>query len=155
METNRNNQSTSYHTQHAGTPTGAAKAGLTMASAALIFGAGALLTLLTVFLPLVLGSLAIILALLSKGSEKKMLTQAKVGFGCGIAGLSMVLALLGSSYAIMFTHPEMLPEAGRMVDTMYEETYDTKTEDILGFSYEDLMTQQAEKITSLKERRLP
>ena len=155
METNRNNQSTSYHTQHAGTPTGAAKAGLTMASAALIFGAGALLTLLTVFLPLVLGSLAIVLALLSKGSEKKMLTQAKVGFGCGIAGLSMVLALLGSSYAIMFSHPEMLPEAGRMVDTMYEETYDTKTEDILGFSYEDLMTQQAEKITSLKERRLP
>ncbi|MBR5800350.1 MAG: hypothetical protein IKY23_09855 [Lachnospiraceae bacterium] len=155
METNRNNQSTSYHTQHAGTPTGAAKAGLTMASAALIFGAGALLTLLTVFLPLVLGSLAIVLALLSKGSEKKMLTQAKVGFGCGIAGLSMVLALLGSTYALMFTHPEMLPEAGRMVDTMYEETYDTKTEDILGFSYEDLMTQQAEKITSLKERRLP
>ena len=126
-----------------------------MASAALIFGAGALLTLLTVFLPLVLGSLAIVLALLSKGSEKKMLTQAKVGFGCGIAGLSMVLALLGSSYAIMFSHPEMLPEAGRMVDTIYEETYDTKTEDILGFSYEDLMTQQAEKITSLKERRLP
>lgn len=151
MEPYLNNESTtSYHK-----PAGAAKAGLTMASAALIFGAVSLLTILTIFLPLILGSVAIVLALLSKGREPKMLTQAKVGLSCGIAGLSVVLALLASSYAIMFTYPEMLPEAGRMVDTMYEETYDTKTEDILGFSYEDLMTQQAEKITFLKERRLP
>lgn len=155
METNRNNQSTSYHTQHAGTPTGAAKAGLTMASAALIFGAGALLTLLTVFLPLVLGSLAIVLALLSKGSEKKMLTQAKVGFGCGIAGLSMVLALLGSSYALMFTHPEMLPEIGRQYDAAYENINGKGIEEDIGFTFEDMMQEQADKITSLKERRLP
>ena len=154
MDSNYNNQTTSYNEKN-GAPAGASKAGLTMSTVALLFGAGGLLTILFILPPLILGSLAIVLALLSKGSEKNMLTQAKVGFGCGLASLSVVLALLGSSYAIMYAHPEMLPEAGRMADTVYEQNYGTSVEDILGFSYEDLMTQQAEKITSLKERRLP
>lgn len=151
MEPNLNNESTtSYHK-----PAGAAKAGLTMASAALIFGAVSLLTILTIFLPLILGSVAIVLALLSKGREPKMLTQAKVGLSCGIAGLSVVFAMLSSSVATAFSYPEILPEYGRMVDTFYEEYYNTSIEELIGFSYEEQLEDLAEKITSLKERRLP
>ena len=56
------------------------------AFAALILGVSALFSLFTVYLPLILGSLAILFALLSKGYGKKMAATAKIGFISAIHG---------------------------------------------------------------------
>ena len=56
------------------------------AFAALILGVSALFSLFTVYLPLILGSLAILFALLSKGYGKKMAATAKIGFISAITG---------------------------------------------------------------------
>ncbi len=64
------------------------------AFAALILGVSALFSLFTVYLPLILGSLAILFALLSKGYGKKMAATAKIGFISAITGLSLILSIL-------------------------------------------------------------
>lgn len=120
--------------------------GLTMASVSLVLGIGALFTLLTVFLPFILGSLAIVIALLSKGYGKKMLTQAKVGLGCGLAGISMVSVLTLSSYAMVLSNPEMLIEIGQQYDAAYEAANGRSTEADLGMSFEDMMNDFADKL---------
>ncbi len=120
--------------------------GLTMASVSLVLGIGSLFTSPTVFLPFILGSLAIVFALLSKGYSKRLVTQAKVGLGCGLAGLAMVSVLTFSSYAMVLSHPEMLIEAGQQYDAAYEAANGRSTEDDFGMSFEDMMNDFADKL---------
>ena len=147
METNQYstnpNQNQTYRRPEFSNP------GIGMASASLILGMGALVTMMTVFFPFILGGLAIIFALLSKGYGKKMIPQAKIGFGCGIAGLSMVVILTISSYAILFSNPEMLAEIGQQYDAMYEEMYGNSAEEQLGMSFEDMFDDMMEDYSNM------
>lgn len=120
--------------------------GLTMASISLFLGIGTFFTSLTVFLPLILGSLAIVFAILSKGYGKRMLTQAKIGLGCGLAGISFIIVIMISSYAILFSNPEMLTEIGQQYDAAYEEMYGQSLEEELGISFEDMMNDYADML---------
>ncbi len=120
--------------------------GLTMASVSLFLGIGTFFTSLTVFLPLILGCLAIVFALLSKGYGKKMLTQAKVGLCCGIAGISFMTLLMVSSFAMLFSNPDILVEIGQQYDTAYEEMYGRSLEDELGISFEEIMDDYADML---------
>lgn len=118
--------------------------GLTMATISLFLGLGALFTVLSVFLPLALGGLAILFALLSKGYGKKMLTQAKIGFGCGIAGLALVIVMFISSFAMIFSNPDILVDFGKQYDAACEEIYGQPSEDLFGYSFEDMMEEYAD-----------
>lgn len=120
--------------------------GLTMATFSLFLGLGALFTTLTVFLPLALGGLAILFALLSKGYGKKMLTQAKIGLGCGITSFAIVVVMFLSSFAMIFSNPDILVDFGKQYDAACEEIYGQSSEDLFGYSFEDMMEEYADTI---------
>lgn len=121
-----------------------ASPGLSMATAAMFLGLAAMVTTMTVFLPLILGGLAIILALLSKGYGRKMIIQAKVGMICGIFGLAVVGVIIFSVLATMISNPDLLIQIGQQYDAMYENLYGQSFESLNGYSYEDIMRQYAD-----------
>lgn len=110
-----------------------------MATASLALGAASIFTALTVFMPLLLGGLAIIFALLSKGYGKKMIIQAKIGLACGIGGLCATAMMFLSSILMFVNNPEIIMEKAREYDAMIEDAYGQPTEDIYGYSFEDIM----------------
>lgn len=126
-----------------------ASPGLAMATAAMFLGFAAMITTMTVFLPLLLGGLAVILALLSKGYGKKMILQARVGMICGIFGLAVTGIIIFSLFATLISNPERLIEVGQQYDAMYETYYGQSFESINGYSYEDIMRQYADFFRNL------
>lgn len=121
------------------------------AFAALVLGVCSVLTLFTVYLPLIFGSIAVILAILSKGYGKKMVTAAKVGFASALGSISFLLCFIGivffSIYIMLITYtPAQLTSLGRTLDQTVEAQTGMSTESIFGTSYEDIM----EQISSLK-----
>ncbi len=120
--------------------------GMAMATASLLLGAASFFTILSVFLPLALGGLAILFALLSKGYGKKMLTQAKIGFVCGIGGLSVTAVLFTSSVAMLLSDPDLMIEIGQQYDDAIEGMYGQSTEELYGESFEDIMKQYADML---------
>ena len=116
------------------------------AFAALILGVSALFSLFTVYLPLILGSLAILFALLSKGYGKKMAATAKIGFISAITGLSLILSILAvgitSLYLLFATSTDdQLLHYGSQIDQAIEMQLGQSTEEMFGTSYEDMMGQ--------------
>lgn len=114
------------------------------AFAALILGVSALFSICTVYLPLILGSLAIIFALLSKGYGKKMVTTAKVGFVSAITGLSAIVSLIGifllSLWLLLVTcTDQQLLQYAQQMDQTFEAQTGQSVEDTVGMSYEDMM----------------
>ena len=114
---------------------------------AMILGTGCLFTFFTVYLPIVMGSLAIILAVLSKGYGKKMLLTAKIGMISAICSLTVLLSVIALTFTfIVSSDREMLTNAGRILDQQIEEQMGDSAEDIFGTSYEDLMGQYADML---------
>lgn len=116
------------------------------AFAALILGVSALFSLFTVYLPLILGSLAILFALLSKGYGKKMVITAKIGFISAITGLSLILSILvvgiTSLYLLFATcTDDQLLHYGSQLDQAVEMQLGQSTEEMFGTSYEDMIGQ--------------
>lgn len=116
------------------------------AFAALILGVSALFSLFTVYLPLILGSLAILFALLSKGYGKKMAATAKIGFISAITGLSLILSLSLSvsphcTYYLQSLTDDQLLHYGSQIDQAIEMQLGQSTEEMFGTSYEDMMEQ--------------
>lgn len=116
------------------------------AFAALILGVSALFSLFTVYLPLILGSLAILFALLSKGYGKKMAATAKIGFISAITGVSLILSILAvgitSLYLLFATSTDdQLLHYGSQIDQAIEMQLGQSTEEMFGTSYTDMMGQ--------------
>ena len=116
------------------------------AFAALILGVSGLFSLFTVYLPLVLGSLAILFALLSKGYGKKMVTTAKIGFISAITGVSIILSLIviscTSLYLLFATcTDEQLRTYASQIDQTVEQQFGQSTENMFGTSYEKMIDQ--------------
>lgn len=121
--------------------------GQNFAMIAMILGTGCLFTFFTVYLPIVMGSLAIILAVLSKGYGKKMLLTAKIGMISAICSLTVLLSVIALTFTfIVSSDREMLTNAGRILDQQIEEQMGDSAEDIFGTSYEDLMGQYADML---------
>lgn len=118
--------------------------GQTMATIAMVLGLASVFCIFTVYLPMVFGSIAIILAILSKGYGKKMLATAKIGVGTAIGGLSMVLLLIASVFTLFMSNTDILIDQGRQLDEQFERQTGQKLEDYLGKSYEDIMREYAE-----------
>lgn len=141
-----NNQNTSFQGGYGQQSPSFHNPGLLLASVSLFLGLGAVFTLLTVFLPLAFGALAVLLALLSKGYGKKMLSQARIGFTCGIGSLCATVCILVSSIAVLLSNPDRLIEYGQQYDTMCEDVYGQSSEELFGFSFEDMMEEYADMI---------
>lgn len=114
--------------------------GQTMATVSMILGVVSIFTLFTVYIPLVCGSIAVVLAILSKGSFKKMLTTAKVGIGTAIGSITLLFVMIASFSAMLLsTSGDTLIKFGQQIDQQFKAQTGQEIEDILGMSYEDIM----------------
>lgn len=121
--------------------------GQTMAIMSMILGLASLFTLFTVYIPIICGSLAIVLAILSKGYGKRMLATAKIGIGTAIGGMALVITIVGSLTALLLSSSgDTLVKFGQQMDQQFEEQTGQKLEDVLGTSYEDIMKDYAESL---------
>lgn len=113
--------------------------GQKLANAAMVLGIISILStvLMTVYIPMILGTIAIVLAILSKGLKSRMAGQAMTGLICGAGGLIMNIGILISTLMFIFSHPQLLQEAAKTYDTQFEILYGEPTEEIFGQSLED------------------
>ncbi len=94
----------------------------------------------TVYPAMILGSLAIILALLSKGTDKKLHESAKTGVILGTIALAMNIALIGSSFYMIFTQPQLRQQFDEMYESIYGESFSDTINEIKNgtLDYEDI-----------------
>lgn len=110
-----------------------------LATAAMVLGILSVVTAmsLTLYPSLILGSIGIVLALLSKGRSPKLITKARIGTICAIAGILFTGSVFITTVKAAYDNPELLEQA---LDN-FEEQY--------GMSYEELIN------TMLNGRELP
>ncbi len=143
MDFNNNNTPNEYQNPYGYQYTPPVKApGSALSSAAMVLGIGAIVTalMMTVYLPFIFGSLAIVLALLSKGSFSKIQSKARAGIICGIIGLFINFGVIGYSFNIILNNSDMMIETAIMYDEMLEEMYGVPSEELLGESMEDTIS---------------
>lgn len=77
------------------------------ATASMVLGILAVISafFLPTYPPIICGGLSIILGLLSKGNDKAMLPNAKVGLLTGILGMVINVLIVGSIVVMIFTNP--------------------------------------------------
>lgn len=143
MDYNNNNnpytqQNNNYYSSGQGQPV--RNPGQTMATMAMVLGLASIFTMFTIYIPLICGSLAVVFAILSKGYGKKMLAAAKIGIGTAIAGIALIVTILGSVSAMLLSlSSEDLVNLGRELDQQFESQTGRELEEVLGTSYEDIM----------------
>ena len=109
----------------------AAEPGSNLAKAAMICGILSIIFCFTftVYPAFVLGSVAVILALLPKGRRNKLFSQARTGIICAAIGLIINAIILASSLVYVFTNPEGREEFNRQWERIYGEPFDDMMED--------------------------
>ena len=73
-----------------------------------------------------------------------MLTQAKVGFICGLGSFCITTAMFVSSFIMLISNPDVLVEVGRQYDATCEAMYGQTSEEMFGYSFEDMMEDYAD-----------
>jgi len=110
-----------------------AEPGSSLAKAAMICGILSIIFCLTftVYPAFVLGSVAIILALLSKGRRSSLFTNARTGIICATIGLIFNAILVTSSVAYVFTNPEQMEKFNEQWEQIYGVPFDDMMDDIM------------------------
>lgn len=116
---------------HGRYPNGAS--GDRLASAAMITGILALATFIsmTIYPPFVFGSIAIVLALLSRGRVTKMNVKARAGIICATIGLIANCALCTTSVYMLYTKPEIMNQVNDIFEKQYGMSYEEMLKTIL------------------------
>lgn len=108
------------------------------ATAALVLGLLSILTAFvgTVYPPIVFAGLAIILGLLSKGNDKVMLPNAKVGVVTAVLGLVVNVLVVASALVMIFTDPatnkRFHDQLNQYYEAFYGESFDDAWNEIQG-----------------------
>ncbi len=123
--------------------------GQTFAIISLILGILSIFSIFSIYPPFICGSIAIVLAILSKGYGKKMLGIAKAGIITAASGMALVFVVFGImiSVTIKFLSSlsgEQMIEFGRQMDEQIEEQFGWDMEELAGSSYEDVMKMYAD-----------
>lgn len=123
--------------------------GQTLATVSMILGILSIFTVFGVYPPFICGSIAIVLAILSKGYGQKMLSIAKAGIITAASGMAIVCMVFGLviSITIGFLSSltgEQMVEFGKYMDDQIESQLGWDTEDLAGTSYEDIMKTYAD-----------
>lgn len=136
---NNNNSSYSGYNRGAyGMPVSEPGSGL--ATAAMILGIVSIISCFTftVYPAFITGSIAIVLAILSKGRRSKLLSKAKTGITCAVIGLISNTVLIISFTVMFFTVPEVRAQVNQTCVEQYGKTFDEMLEEILENSgYDD------------------
>lgn len=104
-----------------------------LATAAMVMGILTLATFIsmTIYPPFVFGSIAIVLALLSRGRAPRMNTKAKAGIICATIGLAANCALCTTSLYMLYTKPEIMQQVNDIFESQYGMSYDEMIRTIL------------------------
>lgn len=122
-------QQNNPYTNNGYPPTPSRPNGDGLATAAMILGVLSIVTAMTftIYPSLILGSIGIVLALLSKGRAPKLISKAKIGSTCAIAGILLTGLVCVTMIKLVHDDPTLLEQA---LDN-FEQQY--------GISYEELM----------------
>ena len=105
-----------------------------MITAAMILGVTSIVSafMMTVYFPFILGGISIIMALLSKGHEQKMVSKAKMGIVCSIVGIVLnIIIVIGSVY-IVFSSEATFQQFDRLYESIYGESFSDTYEELTG-----------------------
>lgn len=107
--------------------------GDSLATAAMVTGIFAIVSfiILPIYLPFMFGGISIVLALLSKGKAAKMVSKAKAGIICAVAGLVTNVALTVLSFYLVFTVPDLMDQVNDMFEDIYGVTFEEMLDDIM------------------------
>ncbi len=98
---------------------------------------------LPIVLPLALGSIAVVLAILSKGKEPSFTKGARRAFATGILAIVLNLSILAATCCglyIFFTNPSARSEINRLSEQIYGASFDDMLQQIMeqyGISLQD------------------
>ena len=95
-----------------------------MATVALITGLIAIPLCFVMNIGIVLGGVAVVLGILSKGSEKKLLPQAKRGIIYGTIGIVLGYIVFVSSMHTILTDPTYREQLNQMSEQMNGQSFD-------------------------------
>lgn len=125
---NNTNQPNQYYVPVEKSPTDA------LSTAAFILGILAIISafMMTVYFPFILGSISIILALLSKGYKNKMVNKAVVGIVCSIVGIVLNIFIIGKSIYFVFTNEQAFAYFDSMYEEMYGESFSDMYQEMTG-----------------------
>ena len=101
-----------------------------MASSALIVGLLSIPFCFFMYTGIILGGVAIILALLSKGVAKKLLPQAKKGIFYGTIGIILGYGILITSVHTLLTDPAYRQQVNQVSEQYYGESFDDMLKEI-------------------------
>lgn len=107
--------------------------GSSLAKAAMVLGIIAIVSCFTlqVYLPFVLGSIAIILALLSKGRRPKLFPNARTGIICAVSGIVLAIVIVFSAVYLYITSPYIRETVNQAFEEQYGITFDEAIEEIM------------------------
>ncbi len=110
-----------------------AEPGSSLAKAAMIVGIIAIVSCFTftVYPPFILGSIAITLALLSKGRRPKLFSNAKTGIICAVSGIALNTIIVTSIVYLVFTNPYIREMVNQEYEKQYGITFDEMIEEIM------------------------
>lgn len=103
-------------------------------NAAMVLGITAIVSafFLTIYFPFILGSISIIMALLSKGQELKMASKAKVGIVCSIIGLVFNLVIVSCSMYTIFNNKQIFQQFDALYEQIYGESFSDTYKELTG-----------------------
>lgn len=104
------------------------------ATASMILGIGSLVCLCTIFLPLFLGALGILFAVLSKRRGRKMETAAVTGAVTSSVGmgLSLIVCIVSLASAFFMLQPDNRGRLNALYEESFGMTYDEYIEELYG-----------------------
>ncbi|MBR6770952.1 MAG: hypothetical protein IKM28_06895 [Lachnospiraceae bacterium] len=121
------------------------KTGQKLALAAMLLGILAIVTTFTftLYLPFIFGSLAILLAILSREAAASLRVQAIAGIVSGAIGLCSNILIIAITFSLFGS--EIMRESARIYDEMVEEIYGISSEEMLGESMEEKIEKLLDK----------
>ncbi len=104
-----------------------------MATVSFVLGLVAMVSVFTfmVYPPLILGSIAVILAILSKGYEKKMCANARTGSLLGIGALVLDVAMVAAVIALIFSNGPFKQQLNETSKQVYGVTFDEMIQEMM------------------------
>lgn len=116
-----------------------AEPGSSLANASMVLGIISIIAsfTFTVYPAFILGSIAIILALLSKGSRTGFFQKARTGIICGTIGLITNTLIVIFSLVFVFTNPDANEMFNQMFEQQYGMTFEEMMEEIEGGTFSE------------------
>lgn len=110
-----------------------AEPGSSFATASMILGIISIVLsfTFTVYPAFVMGSIAIVLALLSKGRRPKLLSKATAGVICATCGLVINTVIVAVCMVLLFTDPDVRAEVNKTFEKQYGMTFDEMWDEIM------------------------